>query len=139
TGPDGTKWTYSYDLFGRRSGTEDPDKGRSTIEYNALDQAVKASDSRGKSILTAYDELGRPTGTWTGSKSDANQLTGYAYDTLLKGLPTSSTRYAGGKTGQAYTQAVTAYDSLGRATGTRLELPADDPFVAAGASRTFDF
>lgn len=139
TGPDGTKWTYSYDLFGRRSGTEDPDKGRSTIEYNALDQAVKATDSRGKSILTAYDELGRPTGTWTGSKSDANQLTGYAYDTLLKGLPTSSTRYVGGKTGQAYTQAVTAYDSLGRATGTRLELPADDPFVAAGASRTFDF
>jgi RHS repeat-associated protein len=133
TGPDGAKWSYGYDLFGRQISADDPDKGKATTEYNALNQVIKTTDSRGKTILTAYDELGRPTGTWTGSKTDANQLTGYTYDTLLKGQPTSSTRYVGGKTGQPYTQTVTAYDSLNRATGSELELPADDPFVAAGA------
>ncbi|MEU6291741.1 polymorphic toxin-type HINT domain-containing protein [Streptomyces sp. NPDC046988] len=135
-GPDGATWAYGYDLFGRQTSTDDPDKGKATSEYNALDQVIKATDSRGKSILSAYDELGRPTGTWAGSKTDANQLTGYTYDTLLKGLPTSSTRYIGGKTGAAYTQAVTAYDAMGRATNTELRLPASDPFVKAGQSAT---
>ncbi|WP_324614288.1 RHS repeat-associated core domain-containing protein, partial [Streptomyces kebangsaanensis] len=139
TGPDGAKWTYDYDLFGRQISTGDPDKGTTTTEYNALDQIIKSTDSRGTSLLTAYDELGRATGTWTGSKTDANQLTGYTYDTVLKGLPTSSTRYVGGKTGAAYTQTVTAYDSLDRATATQLELPASDPFVKAGAPSTLAF
>ncbi|QOV35926.1 RHS repeat-associated core domain-containing protein [Streptomyces ferrugineus] len=139
TSPDGAKWTYGYDLFGRQTSTDDPDKGTTTTEYNALDQVIKSTDSRGKSILTAYDELGRATGTWTGSKTDANQQTGYTYDTLLKGQPTSSTRYVGGKTGQAYTQTVTAYDSLDRATSTQLQLPDSDPFVQAGEPSTLAY
>ncbi|MGQ4385535.1 RHS repeat-associated core domain-containing protein [Streptomyces sp. SAS_270] len=138
-GPDDAKWTYTYDLFGRQTSTTDPDKGTTTTAYNTLDQVIKSTDSRGKSLLTAYDELGRGTGTWSGSKTDANQLTAANYDTLLKGLPTSSTRYVGGKTGQAYTQTVTAYDSLDRATGTQLELPADDPLVKAGAPSTLAY
>ncbi|MFG2677709.1 polymorphic toxin-type HINT domain-containing protein [Streptomyces sp. NPDC048392] len=139
TGPDKATWSYGYDLFGRQTSTGDPDKGKATTQYNALDQAIKATDSRGKSILSAYDELGRPTGTWAGSKTDANQLTGYTYDTLLKGQPTDSTRYVGGRNGAAYTQAVTAYDTLGRATRTELRLPDSDPFVKAGQSATLAF
>ncbi|MFD5054709.1 RHS repeat-associated core domain-containing protein [Streptomyces tendae] len=139
TGPDGAKWSYGYDLFGRRTSADDPDKGRTTTEYNALDQAVKATDSRGKSVLSAYDELDRLTGTWAGSKTDANQLTGYTYDTLLKGSPTSSTRYVGGRNGAAYTQAITAYDSMGRANGTELRLPDSDLFVKAGQPATLAF
>ncbi|MFD8353884.1 RHS repeat-associated core domain-containing protein [Streptomyces coelicoflavus] len=139
TGPDGATWSYDYDLFGRQTSADDPDKGKATTQYNALDQITKTTDSRGKSILSAYDELGRPTGTWADSKTDANQLTGYTYDTLLKGQPTSSTRYLGGKNGAAYTQAVTAYDSMGRATHTELHLPANDPFVKAGQPATMAF
>ena len=139
TGPDGAQWTYGYDLFGRQTIIGDPDKGTTTTTYNALDQVIKSTDSLGTSILTDYDELGRVTGTWTGSKTDADQLTGYTYDTVLKGLPTSSTRYVGGKTGAAYTQTVTAYDSLSRATGTQLELPSSDPFVQAGQPSTLAF
>jgi RHS repeat-associated protein len=139
TGPDGATWSYGYDLYGRQISTDDPDKGKATTEYNALDQVTKTTDSRGKSILSDYDELGRPTATWTGTRTDANQLTGYAYDTLLKGQPTSSTRYVGGKTGAAYTQAVTAYDTMGRATTTELRLPASDPFVKAGQPATLAF
>ncbi|MFH8709320.1 polymorphic toxin-type HINT domain-containing protein [Streptomyces rubrogriseus] len=139
TGPDKATWSYGYDLFGRQTSTDDPDKGKATTQYNALDQAVKATDSRGKSVVSSYDELGRPTGTWAGSKTDATQLTGYTYDTLLKGSPTSSTRYVGGKSGAAYTQAITAYDTMGRAINTELRLPVSDPFVQAGQPATLTF
>lgn len=139
TGPDGAKWTYGYDLFGRQTSANDPDKGTVTTVFNALDQAVKSTDSRGKSILTDYDELGRLVGTWSGTKTDANQLTAYTYDTVLKGLPVTSTRYVGGKTGQAYTKSVTAYDSLSRPVGSALQLPAGDPLVKAGAPATLEY
>jgi RHS repeat-associated protein len=139
TGPDSATWSYGYDLFGRQTSTNDPDKGKATTEYNTLDQAIKTTDSGGKTILSDYDELGRPTATWAGSKTDANQLTGYTYDTLLKGRPTSSTRYIGGKTGAAYTQAVTEHDTMGRAIKTELQLPASDPFVKAGQPATLAF
>ncbi|MET9777481.1 polymorphic toxin-type HINT domain-containing protein [Streptomyces sp. NPDC006367] len=139
TGPDGATWSYAYDLFGRQTSANDPDTGRTTTEYNALDQAIKTTDSRGKSVLNDYDDLGRPTATWAGSKTDVNQLTGYTYDTLLKGQLTSSTRYIGGKSGAAYTQAVTAHDTMGRPTKTELRLPASDPFVRAGQPATLEF
>ncbi|MGW0704918.1 RHS repeat-associated core domain-containing protein [Streptomyces sp. NPDC002643] len=133
TGADGSAWTYGYDLFGRRVDVDDPDKGKAETEYNALDQAIEATDARGRSILTAYDEIGRVTGTWAGSKTDANQLTAHTYDTVIKGKPASSTRYVGGRTGTAYTKTITAYDSQSRPVATKLELPADDPLVKAGA------
>ncbi|MFF3394742.1 polymorphic toxin-type HINT domain-containing protein [Streptomyces sp. NPDC002669] len=139
TGPDDAKWSYTYDLFGRQAEAKDPDKGTSTTEYDVLDRAIKSTDSRGKSILTGYDELGRIVGTWAGSKTDANQRTGYTYDTLLKGQPDKSTRYVGGKAGQAYTDTITEYDSLSRPVVNTLELPADDPFVKAGAPSTLSF
>lgn len=139
TGPDGAKWTYKYDLFGRRTSATDPDKGEATTVYNTLDQVAKVTDSRGESVLTSYDEIGRITGTWAGSKTDANQLTAHTYDGLVKGKPQASTRYVGGKSGQAYTREATAFDSLDRATGTRLTLPANDPLVKAGAPATIDF
>ncbi|MFF3286334.1 RHS repeat domain-containing protein [Streptomyces sp. NPDC003023] len=139
TGPDGARWTYGYDLFGRRSSSTDPDKGLVTTGFNNLDQVVKVTDARGTTLVTGYDEIGRVTGTWNGSKTDANQLTGITYDTILKGLPTASTRYVGGKAGQAYTKSFTAYDSLSRPTATRLDLPADDPFVKAGAPASLEY
>ncbi|MFE0701557.1 RHS repeat domain-containing protein [Streptomyces sp. NPDC058872] len=139
TGPGGARWTYGYDLLGRQTSADDPDKGKSTTVYDALDRAVKSTDSRGQSVLTDYDELGRPVGTWSGTKSDANQLTAHTYDTLLKGLATSSTRYVGGKTGQAYTKSVTSYDSLNRPVASTLQLPANDPLVQAGAPSTLAY
>ncbi|MFG2815234.1 polymorphic toxin-type HINT domain-containing protein [Streptomyces sp. NPDC048410] len=139
TGPDNAKWTYTYDLYGRQVSGSDPDRGTTATEYNGLDQVTKSTDSRNTSVLSDYDVLGRPTGTWVGSKTDANQLTGYAYDSVLKGLPASSTRYVGGKAGLAYTSSVTAYDSLSRPSSTQLQLPAGDPFVQAGTPPTLSF
>ncbi|MFI7869409.1 RHS repeat-associated core domain-containing protein [Streptomyces salinarius] len=132
TGPDGGRWSYSYDLFGRRTEVTDPDKGTARTEYNALNQAEKVTDATGRSTLTAYDELGRITGTWADSKTPANRLTKHTYDEVVKGKPAESTRYVGGETGKAYTRRVTGYDSLDRAVATELVLPADDALVKAG-------
>ncbi|MGV9920802.1 RHS repeat-associated core domain-containing protein [Streptomyces cellulosae] len=132
TGPDGARWSYGYDLFGRRTDITDPDKGRAHTDYNALDQAVKVTDASGQAVLTEYDPIGRITGTWAGSKADADQLTEHTYDSVAKGKPMESIRYVGGKDGMAYTRKVTRYDSLDRAVATELVLPADDPLVKAG-------
>jgi RHS repeat-associated protein len=138
-GPDDAKWSYTYDLFGRKVKATDPDAGTSTTNYDVLDRVVKSTDSRNKSVLTDYDALDRIVGTWAGTKSDATQLTATTYDTLQKGLPDTSTRYIGGKTGQAYTNTVTEYDVLSRPTTTKLDLPTTDPFVKAGATATLEF
>ncbi|MEE1767969.1 nucleic acid/nucleotide deaminase domain-containing protein [Streptomyces sp. JV185] len=133
TGIDDAKWTYTYDLFGRQTGTTDPDKGASTTAYTDLDQIDYTKDSRDAVLLYGYDELGRKTDLWQTTRTDANKLAQWTYDTLLKGKPTASTRYVGGTTGKAYTKQVTNYDSLGRATSTNIVLPSDDPLVTSGA------
>ncbi|MFE1047603.1 RHS repeat-associated core domain-containing protein [Streptomyces olivaceus] len=139
TGPDGAQWAYGYDLFGRKISANDPDKGLTRLSYDQLDRLTQTTDSRGKSVITAYDALDRITGTWAGSKTDANQLTAFTYDTLLDGQPDTSTRYVGGKNGTAYTKTITAYDKLYRPTTTELTLSGSDPLVTAGAPTTLQF
>ncbi|MFJ2595090.1 RHS repeat domain-containing protein [Streptomyces erythrochromogenes] len=133
TGPDGARWSYGYDLFGRTVTANDPDKGTGTTAYTALDQIATTTDARGTILEYGYDELGRKTGLWKSPKSDANKLAAWTYDTVRKGSPAASIRYEGGLSGRAYTKSVTAYDTLGRATTTRLTLPADEPLVQSGA------
>ncbi|MFB7467325.1 polymorphic toxin-type HINT domain-containing protein [Streptomyces sp. NPDC056224] len=136
TGPDSAKWNYGYDLFGRAVTTTDPDKGKTTLTYTALDQVATTKDARNTVLEFAYDELGRKTGLWQSPKSDATKLAAWTYDTVRKGAGTDAIRYEGGLAGKAYTQSVTAYDTLGRPTTTRLTLPANDPLVTSGAITT---
>ncbi|WNI26744.1 hypothetical protein [Streptomyces sp. ITFR-16] len=71
-----------------------------------------------------------------------NKLAHWSFDSVLKGKPDASTRYVGGSgaTGKAYTKQVTAYDKVGRPTGSRLTLPDDDPLVTSGAvTSSLDF
>ncbi|MDO0935251.1 RHS repeat-associated core domain-containing protein [Streptomyces sp. DG2A-72] len=133
TGPDGTKWSYTYDLFGRQVSATDPDKGTTTTSYTDLDQVSGTTDSRNTTLLYGYDELGRTTDEWQTARTDADKLTHWAYDTLAKGQLDSATSYVGGVTGTAYTRKVTAYDSLYRPTTTQLVLPSTDPLVTSGA------
>ncbi|MFF0437485.1 polymorphic toxin-type HINT domain-containing protein [Streptomyces sp. NPDC004327] len=133
TGPDKAQWSYTYDQYGRQKTATDPDKGKSESEYDSLDRVTKSTNG-GKTVLSAYDEIGRPTNTWSGSATDATLLTERTYDTPLKGLPASSTRYVGGKgqlNSKAYTKSVTAYDELSRPTTTELSLPATDSLYAS--------
>ncbi|MFF4248915.1 polymorphic toxin-type HINT domain-containing protein [Streptomyces sp. NPDC001822] len=149
TGPDNSSWTYSYDLFGRQTSVSDPDKGTTTTGYTPLDQPSWSKDAAGRVLITAYDVLGRPTGTWKAPATadltstleeqiPANQLTSRTYDTLAKGQLDASTRYVGGSgtTGTAYTRKVTAYDTLYRVTGSQLTLPATDQLVTLDAVKS---
>lgn len=139
--PDQSTWSYTYDLFGRQSSATDPDKGTTQTTYNTLDQVISTLDARQKSLISEYDSLGRQTGLWDGTKTDATQLAAWTYDSLAnaKGQQATATRYDGGVNGKAYTSKVTGYDNLYQVTGSQLILPDTEPLVTAGVPKTLSF
>ncbi|MFP1629863.1 RHS repeat-associated core domain-containing protein [Streptomyces sp. 5K101] len=142
TGPDKAVWSYTYDLFGRQNSATDPDKGVTSIGYDALDQIVSTTDAEQHKLVHAYDELGRKTGTWQTSISDANKLTSWTFDALAKGQQDTAVRYEGGINqagSKAYTKKVTGYDGLYNITASELQLPATDALVTAGVPTTLAF
>ncbi|MBC6451700.1 RHS repeat-associated core domain-containing protein [Actinokineospora xionganensis] len=116
--PEGNEWTYEYDHLGRRAAGNDPDHGRTTYAYDDQDQLTSTTDANGDKLSYTYDALGRKTAMFdkTGAK-----LSEWVFDTLRKGMPTSSTRF---QNGNAYTQKVNHYDSVGRATSMSVVIPA---------------
>ncbi|MCG8918770.1 type IV secretion protein Rhs [Actinokineospora sp. PR83] len=120
------QWTYEYDVLGRKSAEVDPDRGRSEYTYDALDQMTTAKDARGQVLAFTYDALGRRTETRTGSATGP-KVSEWSYDTLRKGLLTSSTRWVGT---DAYTQRVDAYDALNRPTQTSVVIPSSEGTLA---------
>lgn len=117
TDPAGNKWESTYDLLGRKTSFLDPDRGLSSSVYDAAGQLTSTTDSLNRTLTYGYDELGRKKSVHQGNV----QLTGWTYDTVAKGLLTSSTRYTGG---QAYTTTVTGYDPTGKPLGAKVVLPA---------------
>lgn len=123
TDPAGNKWESTYDLLGRKTSFRDPDRGLSTSVYDKAGQLTSTTDSMNRTLTYGYDELGRKKSVHQGN----TQLTGWTYDTLAKGLLTSSTRYSGG---QAYTTAITGYDPTGKPLGAKVLLPATEGKLA---------
>ena len=82
-----------------------------------------------------YDELGRQKELKQGSTVRAS----WAYDSVAKGLPASSTRYVDGK---AYTTKIDAYNDRGQPTSStthragRRQRPAPTPGRSATTSTT---
>ncbi|WP_443062789.1 polymorphic toxin-type HINT domain-containing protein [Streptomyces sp. NBC_00390] len=142
-GPDRSTWSYGYDLFGRQTSTTDPDAGKTDTAYDELDRILSTTEvAENRQILFGYDELGRKTGMWQTTKTDANKLAAWTFDTLRKGQQDTAVRYEGGvnQTGsKTYTKKVTAYDNLYQPTGTQLILPTTDPLVTAGLPSTLSF
>ncbi|WP_420031353.1 RHS repeat-associated core domain-containing protein [Streptomyces sp. cg28] len=136
---DKSQWSYTYDLFGRQTSATDPDRGTSTTEYDTLDRKILTSDANKNTLLYGYDDLNRQTGLWQTAKTDANQLAAWTFDTAAKGQQDDAIRYVGGTTGQAYTDSVTAYNSVYQPTAGKLTLPDDDPLVKAGAPKTYSY
>ena len=89
---------------------------------------MSVTDARGEQVSYTYDADGRKTAAYdtTGgaAESGSDELASWAYDSLAKGQPTSSTSYAGGTGGSAYTDQVTGYNSYGLPTGTKTIIPA---------------
>jgi RHS repeat-associated protein len=116
----GSTWTTQYDLAGRVISTTDPDAGKSTMVYDDAGQLARRTDARGVSLAWAYDVLGRPTAVHESSLTGVKRAE-WRYDTLAKGLLTSSTRY---HEGLAYVTAVTGYDDGYRPLGRAVTVPA---------------
>ncbi|MER5733353.1 RHS repeat-associated core domain-containing protein [Streptomyces sp. NPDC002138] len=116
TDSSGAQWAYTYDLRGRKTRTNDPDKGVSTTVYDQGDRATDVTDARGVSLHTDYDELGRKTAVSKGG----TLLTSWTFDTVAKGYPAKATRYVDG---QAFESAITTYNGLYQPVVTQLTIP----------------
>ncbi|WP_282204265.1 RHS repeat domain-containing protein [Kitasatospora fiedleri] len=134
----GNTWTYAYDLRGLPTSATDPDTGTSTSTFDASGRLVTTTDARGQSITRTYDLLGRTTGTYSGTAADkAKQLTAATYDSVVKGQPATSTRYVGGASGTAYTNAVLAYDTSYNPTKTTTTIPGAEIGAATPFTYTY--
>ncbi|WP_405060620.1 polymorphic toxin-type HINT domain-containing protein [Kribbella sp. NBC_01505] len=118
----GSVWSFGYDIRGRQVRADDPDKGTTTSTYDAVDRLTSSKDARGQQLFFSYDELDRKTAVRSGA-ADGPVVTSWIYDTLGKGMLTSSTRTVNGND---YVSAVTGYDSMGRPTGSKTVIPASE-------------
>ncbi|WP_204293146.1 polymorphic toxin-type HINT domain-containing protein [Micromonospora gifhornensis] len=119
----GNKWKYTYDLRGRQTTTEDPDRGTTTFTYDNAGRIETTTDARQKKIAYLYDPLNRKRAAYD------NQVGGtmraqWIYDTLAKGYLTQSTRFLPG--GANYQVKVTGYTDTYQPAGTQYIIPTSE-------------
>ncbi|MFI5911660.1 RHS repeat domain-containing protein [Dactylosporangium sp. NPDC051541] len=134
TDPSGNIWKTVYDVRGRVSETQDPDKGKTTFGYDDGDELTRVTlgvDTTGqKSLAYKYDELGRVTGVYDGVDTTGHQRAGWTYDTLAKGQLTSSSRFDDNN--NEYKSAVTGLNDQYQPTGTAVTIPSVEGAKLAG-------
>lgn len=144
TDPAGNVWTTHYDLLGRKTKVDDPDKGTTSYTYTDLDQTASSEDARGKKLFYDYDVLGRQT-TEHADTPAGPKLAEWLYDKITKpdgstvdvlGQAVSAIRYADGDPAKAYRTDITGYDDAYRPLGTRVTIPAVDG--NGDLARTYD-
>ncbi|MFF1819395.1 RHS repeat-associated core domain-containing protein [Kribbella sp. NPDC058245] len=138
----GNKWSWEYDIQGRKTKEVDPDRGTSTFTYNDLDQLVTSTDNRGTTLEYTYDLIGRKTAISEVPKTGPTKLISeWTYDNtpvvggagaVAKGNISSSTHWVDG---QPYTTKVSGYDKSGKPLGQEVVIPA----VQGGLARTYTF
>ncbi len=127
TDANGNVRTFTYDLMGRRKTAHDPDAGDSEQDYDAAGRLLWSTNGKGQKVSYSYDDLGRKTAVWSGDAGTGTKLAEWVYDTIAKGQLTSATRFVGGN---AFVDAVTGYDVMGRPTGSALTIPSSEGLLA---------
>ncbi|MEV4179640.1 RHS repeat-associated core domain-containing protein [Nonomuraea sp. NPDC049709] len=127
TDANGNVRTFTYDWLARRTAATDPDAGDASYGYDAAGRQLWGIDGNGDKVSLLYDDLGRRTSQWFGEPQTGTKLAEWAYDSVVKGYLSSSTRYVGTN---AYTDAVTAYDNAYRPTATKVTIPAAEGTLA---------
>lgn len=122
--PAGNTWRHTYDLRGRKTRTEDPDRGVSFSTFDDANRLTSTTDSRDITIAHTYDALGRKTATLRDNVTGP-KLAEWTYDTAVGGvgLPATSTRF---DDGHAYIGSVFSYDAFGRPTERSVTIPAKE-------------
>ena len=73
----GATYTITYDRFGRRTSFADPDAGKTSYTYDALDRVLTQKSARGITTTNTYNKYGNLT------KSECGDfVTTYTYDAL---------------------------------------------------------
>ncbi|MET7422493.1 polymorphic toxin-type HINT domain-containing protein [Dactylosporangium sp. NPDC005555] len=116
----GNKWEYFYDDLHRTKETREPDRGTRKIEYNQYGEVSKTIDARNQALSVTYDTMGRPTELKDVTLTPEKRLATWTYDTLKKGLPTSSSRWAGS---DEYRSSMVEYDHAMRPVKTSVSIP----------------
>ncbi|MET7426003.1 polymorphic toxin-type HINT domain-containing protein [Dactylosporangium sp. NPDC005555] len=116
----GNKWEYFYDDLHRTKETREPDRGTSKVEYNQYGEVNKTIDGRNNVLSIIYDLVGRPVELKDVTVTPEKRLATWTYDTLKKGLPTSSSRWVGS---DEYRDSVVEYDHAMRPTKTSVGIP----------------
>ncbi|WP_433349410.1 HNH/endonuclease VII fold putative polymorphic toxin [Micromonospora sp. CA-111912] len=133
TDASGNNWSYDYDLQGRPISSADPDKGASTLQYNATGDLERTTDSRPDTpdLWYNYDRLGRLLNVREGSLTGAKRLE-YTYDLPVKGATRSASRWIGA---DEYKSETITVDAQYRPTQTKLTLPTSQAgFCGIGAT-----
>ncbi|MFE3021512.1 polymorphic toxin-type HINT domain-containing protein [Streptomyces sp. NPDC059256] len=138
TDPQNISWNYTYDLMGRQTVNDDPDKGTTTNTYDDRGQLrTTHNDATNVTLAHLYDNLGRKT------QLRRNSATGplraeWTYDTITgaKGHLAESTRY---ENGNAYTSKVVAYNRLYQPLRTSITIPTAEGDLAGTYVSTMSY
>lgn len=127
----GNTWRYRYDIRGRQTEVEDPDKGLTVSTYDNAGRLSTHTDAEGRRLAYLYDPLDRKRAVYD------NQVGGtmraqWIYDTLAKGQLTQSTRFVGSA---SYQVKATGYTDSYQRTGTQVVIPASE----TGLAGTYNF
>ncbi len=131
TDPAGNRWTHTYDVRGRETGSSSPDLGATTVTYNDAGDVLTITDGRKITLGYTYDTIGRRTTVRDGSVTGTIRAR-WDYDTLsngsvVNGQLAKSTRFDG--TDQ-YTVEYTGYSVDYQPTGVRYTIPASQTGLA---------
>jgi YD repeat-containing protein len=116
--------SITYDLLGRKIGMTDPDMGNWVYGYDAAGNLTSQRDARGWWLYLEIDGLNR----LIRKRRDATNgpvLAEWTYDTLKKGMLSSSVAYTGLGNVQVSTL---GYDARNRATAQQWSIPTQGVF-----------
>lgn len=127
TDANGNVRTSTFDWLGRRTASSDPDAGGSTYGYDLAGRPTWSVNGNNQKVSNTYDDLGRRVSQWSGEAGTGTKLAEWVFDTVAKGHPSSSSRYTNG---QAYTQAITAFDDAYQPTASKVTIPTGEGSLA---------
>jgi RHS repeat-associated protein len=136
----GNQWSWDYNLLGEQTDAYDPDTGHTADTYDNAGQLITSTDARSKQTTYVYDKDGRKTAeydtTTTQTLSSTNEVASWTYDTVKKGMPTSSTSYSNGDT---YTSSILGYNAMGEPAATKYTLTGTDAALVPTAGYTVSY
>jgi RHS repeat-associated protein len=137
TDPAGNQWTYTFDPKGRQVRADDPDKGRTTSDYNDYDDLIKTTDANGDTLAYQYDKIGRKIGLYDHTVSPATKRAEWTYDQLydgqtVRGQLTATARYEPAGSATAYRWQVRDFTTRYQPGGVNYVIPAAEGQGLAG-------